>query len=220
MLDREILNIIDHTFLKSTVTKKDLNQLCEDAMEYGFYSVCVNPVHIKYCKKILLDSGVKVASVIGFPLGENLTKIKALEAKQAIKEGADELDMVMCISKAKEGKWNYVEKDIKAVVEAAAGATVKVILETTYLTQKEIEEACACAVRAGADYVKTSTGLFGEGATVENVALMKKAVNNKCKVKAAGGIRNLEQARKMVEAGASRIGTSNGVAIAKEIMGM
>ena len=219
MTERDVIGMIDHTILKQNVKKTEIAKACEDALEYGFYSVCVYPVHIKTCKKILDDSGVKVATVVGFPHGETLSKSKAAEARQVIKEGADEIDMVMCISKAKEGKWNYVEKDIKGVVDAAEGAPVKVIIETCLLTDEEITEACKAAARAGAAFVKTSTGFVGEGATEKNVALMKEAVKNKCEVKAAGGIRTLEQAMAMARAGATRIGTSAGVAIAKELTG-
>ncbi len=219
MTERDVIGMIDHTILKQTASKTEIAQACEDALEYGFYSVCVYPVQIKTCKKILDGSGVKVATVVGFPHGETLSKTKAAEARQVIKEGADEIDMVMCLSKAKEGKWNYVEKDIKGVVEAAEGAPVKVILETCLLTDNEITEACKAAMRAGAAFVKTSTGFVGEGATVKNVELMKETVKNKCEVKAAGGIRTLDQAMAMAKAGATRIGTSSGVAIAKELMG-
>lgn len=170
---RRLLKKIDHTLLKQTATKADLKKLCDEAMEYGFYSVCVQPVHVREVCAYLGDSPVDVACVVGFPMGENLTETKVFETKKAIADGADEVDMVACISAVKNGNWAYVKKDIKKVVAAAKGRPVKVILETSLLTRDELVKGCQCAKDAGASFVKTSTGFFGGGATAEDVRLMK-----------------------------------------------
>ena len=216
---RRLLKKIDHTLLKQTATKADLKKLCDEAMEYGFYSVCVQPVHVREVCAYLGDSPVDVACVVGFPMGENLTETKVFETKKAIADGADEVDMVACISAVKNGNWAYVKKDIKKVVAAAKGRPVKVILETSLLTRDELVKGCQCAKDAGASFVKTSTGFFGGGATAEDVRLMKEAVKGACFVKASGGIKNGEQFKSMLDAGADRVGTSSGVEIAKDLNG-
>ncbi len=204
---------IDHTILKATATTDDILKLCNEANTYHFASVCVNPIHVALARKLLNGTDVMVCTVIGFPLGANTTSVKVFETTQAIADGADEVDMVIAIGQAKEQNWDYVYNDIKAVVDAANGVLVKVIIETCYLTDEEKIMACKMAAKAGADYVKTSTGFGTGGATVEDVCLMKKTVNGVCKVKASGGIRNKDQFEAMISAGADRIGCSAGVAI-------
>lgn len=208
--------MIDHTLLKAETTKEQIKVLCEEAKEYGFASVCVNPTWVKYAAELLQGSDVKVCTVIGFPLGANTTETKAFETKNAIENGATEVDMVINIGALKDGDDELVERDIKAVVEAAKGkALTKVIIETCLLTEEEKVRACELSVKAGADYVKTSTGFSTGGATVEDVALMRKTVGPNIGVKASGGVRNTEDAQKMIEAGATRIGASAGVSIVK-----
>lgn len=203
---------IDHTVLKATASIEDVKKLCEEAREHQFASVCVNPVHVPMAAEMLAGSGVDVCTVIGFPLGANRPAIKVAETKLAIEEGATEVDMVINIGAALEHRYEDVESEIAAVVEAARNkALVKVILETCYLGQAEIEAVSKCSVRAGADFVKTSTGFGTGGATVEDVSLMKKTVGDAAQVKASGGIRTKEDAEKMIEAGATRIGASCGV---------
>lgn len=204
---------IDHTVLKAVATEKDIINLCEEAKVYDFKSVCVNPTWIKTAKKALENSDVLVCTVIGFPLGANSSEVKAFETTTALADGANEVDMVINVGRAKMGDWEFVEKDIKAVVDAAKGVLVKVIIETCYLTDEEKEMACKCAVNAGADFVKTSTGFGTGGATPKDVKLMYDTVNGVCKVKASGGIRCLEDFNKMIEAGAERVGCSAGVKI-------
>ena len=204
---------IDHTILKAVATKDDILKLCNEANEYHFASVCVNPANVSLARKLLTDSDVLVCTVIGFPLGANHSAVKAFETTQAITDGADEIDMVINIGEAKAHNWDYVYEDIKAVVDAANGVLVKVIIETCYLTDEEKVMACKMAVRAGADFVKTSTGFGTGGATVNDVKLMKDTVKDSCKVKASGGIRSIEDFNAMIEAGADRIGCSAGVKI-------
>lgn len=206
--------LIDHTILAPQATKEDVERVCKEAMEYGFHSVCVNSSFVYYCARLLKDSGVAVCTVIGFPLGAMSTAGKTAEAEQAIRDGASELDMVIHIGMIKSGDWEYVKQDISSVVEAAKGrAIVKVILETCLLTDDEKVKACRICKECGADFVKTSTGFSKGGATIEDVALMRRTVGSGMGVKASGGIRSLEDAQAMVEAGAVRLGTSSGVAI-------
>lgn len=213
-----ILGMIDHTILKPEATKDMVEKLCKEAMEYKFAAVCVNPYYVRFCKDILKGSSVKVATVIGFPLGANTNEVKAFETRDAINNGADEIDMVINIGALKVKDYKTVKEDIEAVVEAAKDkAIVKVIIETYLLTDEEKIKACELSMEAGADFVKTSTGFSNGGATVEDVKLMKSIVGDKLEVKASGGVRDLESAKKMVEAGATRLGTSSGVKIAKEI---
>jgi len=215
----DIAKYIDHTNLKPYATKEDIIKLCEEAKKYGFYAVCVNPYRVKLAKEQLKDTNVKVASVIGFPLGATSTEVKVFEAKKALEDGADELDMVINIGALKDRDYDYVKRDIEEVVRVAheKGAIVKVIIETCYLTDEEKEMACKLAMEAGADFVKTSTGFGRGGATVKDVKLMRKVVGDKLGVKAAGGIRTYEQALEMIKAGANRIGTSSGVKIVEGI---
>lgn len=214
----EVLGIIDHTILKPDATEEMIEKLCKEAKEYGFAAVCINPYYVKLCKKLLKDSKVKIATVIGFPLGANTSQTKAFEAKNAIENGCDEVDMVINIAALKSKDYSTVKEDIKAVVEAAMGkALVKVIIETSFLNNEEKVKVCELAMESGADFVKTSTGFSASGATVEDVKLMKKVVGDKLGIKASGGIRDLETAKKMIEAGANRLGASSGVKIAKEL---
>ncbi len=204
---------IDHTILKPDTTKAQVKVICDEAKKYQFASVCVNQYNTAFVKNELKDSDVKVCTVVGFPLGAVTKDVKAFETKQAIADGADEIDMVINIGALKDGLEDEVYEDIKAVVEAAAGATVKVIIETCLLTDEQKEIACKLAVKAKADFVKTSTGFSSGGATVEDVRLMKEAVAGQAKVKASGGVRDYEDAMAVIEAGADRIGASSGVAI-------
>ena len=205
--------MIDHTVLKADTPLETVKRICDEAMEYGFASVCINPCHVAYCADYLKNSDVNVCTVIGFPLGANTSAVKAFETKDAIANGADEIDMVMNIGALKDKNYDLVRNDVKAVVEAANGTLVKVILETCLLTEDEIKKACELCVEAKADYVKTSTGFSTRGATIEDVQIMKAAVQGKAKVKAAGGVRTHEDMVKIVEAGADRIGTSAGCSL-------
>lgn len=208
--------MIDHTVLKADTPLETVKRICDEAMEYGFASVCINPCHVAYCADYLKDSDVNVCTVIGFPLGANTSAVKAFETKDAIANGADEIDMVMNIGDLKDKNYDLVRDDVKAVVEAANGTLVKVILETCLLTEDEIKKACELCVEAKADYVKTSTGFSTRGATIEDVRIMKEAVHGKAKVKAAGGVRTPEDMVKIVAAGADRIGTSAGCSLVKK----
>lgn len=205
---------IDHTILKPDASRDAVLKVCLEARENHFFSVCVNPYYVPLVKTELAGSDVKVCSVIGFPLGANTTVIKALEAKQAIDDGADEIDMVINVAALKNGELDLVSADIHAVAEACSGrALLKVIIETCLLTDAEKVKACELAVAAGADYVKTSTGFSSGGATVADILLMRKTVGPEIGVKASGGVRDRETALALVEAGASRIGASASVAI-------
>ena len=208
--------MIDHTVLKADTPLETVKRICDEAMEYGFASVCINPCHVAYCADYLKDSDVNVCTVIGFPLGANTSAVKAFETKDAIANGADEIDMVMNIGALKDKNYDLVRDDVNAVVEAANGTLVKVILETCLLTEDEIKKACELCVEAKADYVKTSTGFSTRGATIEDVRIMKEAVHGKAKVKAAGGVRTPEDMVKIVAAGADRIGTSAGCSLVKK----
>jgi deoxyribose-phosphate aldolase len=204
---------IDHTLLKPEVTKQEVEHICSEAREHSFASVCVNPTWVSLSHKLLRNSGVKVCTVIGFPLGATLPEVKAAETRQTITQGAEEVDMVINVGALKSGDLALVEHDIRSVVRAAGRRTVKVILETCLLTDEEKVQACTIAQRAGADFVKTSTGFNKGGATVTDVALMRKVVGPTMGVKASGGVRSYDEACKMVEAGATRIGASASVAI-------
>ena len=207
----DIAKMIDHTMLKADATTETIKKYCSEAKEYGFASVCVNTCHVPLVAEELKGSDVKVCCVVGFPLGAMSTAAKAFEAKTAVQEGADEVDMVINVGGMKDGNYEMVKSDIKAVVDASEGRTVKVIIETCLLTKDEIVKACELSVEAGADFVKTSTGFSTGGALVEDVALMKKTVGDRAKVKASGGIRTYEQAMELINAGAERIGAGNGV---------
>ena len=215
MNSTQIAKMIDHTILKATTTKEDVVKICKEAKEYGFFSVCINPANIELAKEELKGSNVKVCTVIGFPLGANTSAVKAFETKDAIAKGADEVDMVINIGALKSRNLKLVEDDIKAVVEASGSKLVKVIIETCLLTDEEKVEACQLAKLAGADFVKTSTGFSTGGATIEDIELMREAVGPIMGVKASGGARTLEAAKAFIKAGATRIGTSSGVAIMK-----
>lgn len=213
----KLASMIDHTILKPEAGKEQVETICREAREYGFASVCVNSSYVPLCAELLRDTEVKVCTVIGFPLGAMSTVAKAAEARQAILDGAEELDMVIHIGMLKDGNNEYVEQDIHSVVEEARGkAAVKVIIETCLLSEEEKVRACLLAKKAGADYVKTSTGFSTGGATAEDIALMKKTVGKDMKVKASGGIRTREKAEEMRKAGADRIGTSSGIRIVEE----
>ena len=202
---------IDHTALKADTTKATIDKLCQEAKQYDFASVCVNPTWVHYCADYLKDTDVKICTVIGFPLGANTSEVKAFEAKNAIENGADEVDMVINIGALKDGNTDFVYRDIKAVVDASEGHCVKVIIETCLLTDEEKVTVCQLAVQAGATFVKTSTGFSTGGATPHDVALMKKTVGDACEVKASGGVRNYADMMAVITAGATRIGTSAGV---------
>lgn len=205
---------IDHTLLKQDATREQIKLLCEEAAEHVFASVCVNPYWVSYASELLADSEAKVCTVIGFPLGANTTATKVFEAKNAIENGANEIDMVINVGELKGGNFDFVQADIAAVVEAShPTAIVKVIIETCLLTKEEIVKACELSVAAKADFVKTSTGFSTGGATFEDVKLMKETVGDNALVKASGGVRSKEDALKMIELGASRIGTSSGIAL-------
>ena len=212
--NRELAAIIDHTLLKPEATQGEVDKLCEEARQYHFCSVCVNTSWVSRCRDLLRGSGVKVCCVVGFPLGAMESRSKAYESREAITNGADEIDMVVNIGALKSKDYALVEKDIRAVVQAARGKISKVILETGLLTDEEKVMACQLAKKANATFVKTSTGFVkGSAATVEDVALMRRTVGPRMGVKASGGVRSLADALKMIEAGATRIGTSSGVAI-------
>ena len=212
----ELNKYIDHTLLKPEATKEQITKLCEEARQYDFASVCVNTCYVPLAKQLLAGSDVKVCCVVGFPLGAMDTVSKAFEAKTAVANGAQEVDMVINIGALKDKDYDYVTKDIAAVVEASKPAIVKVIIEACLLTDEEKVEACKCSMNAKAEFVKTSTGFSTHGATPEDVALMKKTVGNVCKVKAAGGVRSYDDAMKMIEAGADRLGCSAGIKVMEE----
>lgn len=204
---------IDHTMLKADASRETIIRYCKEAKEYGFASVCVNSCFAKLVTEQLKDSDVMTCCVVGFPLGAMSTRAKAYEAKCAVEDGASEIDMVINISALKDKDYDLLKEDIKAVVEASKPAKVKVIIETCLLTDEEKIKACEISVEAGAAFVKTSTGFSTGGATVEDIALMRKTVGDRCLVKASGGVRTPEQAKAMIDAGADRIGAGNGVVL-------
>ncbi|WP_249594849.1 deoxyribose-phosphate aldolase [Peribacillus frigoritolerans] len=215
-MSQNVAGLIDHTLLKADATKEQIKVLCEEAREYNFASVCVNPTWVEYASELLEGSEVKVCTVIGFPLGATTPETKAFETKDAIANGAHEVDMVINIGALKDKDDELVERDIRAVVAASTGkALSKVIIETSLLTDEEKVRACELAVKAGTDYVKTSTGFSTGGATVEDITLMRKTVGPDIGVKASGGVRNTSDAQNVIEAGATRIGASAGVSIVK-----
>ena len=219
---RDWSSLIDHTLLKPEASEKDIKKLCDEAAQYGFASVCVNPSWVKKASEFLRGTSVPVCTVIGFPLGATLSDVKAFEARRSIFNGAKEVDMVINIGALKSGDDCTVEDDIRAVVEAAHenGVLCKVIIETALLTDEEKVRACLASKNAGADFVKTSTGFAKGGATAEDVALMRRVVGSGLGVKASGGVKGIEDAKAMVEAGATRIGASVGVKIAQEASGI
>lgn len=211
-----IAALIDHTLLKPDAIRDEVRQLCEEARTHGFASVCVNPVYVSFCAREMEGSSIPVCTVIGFPLGGTVTSVKVDETRRAFRDGAREFDMVMNIGALKDGDFATVEADIRQVVKAAGECVVKVIIETSLLTREEKVTACRLVQKAGAHFVKTSTGFSGQGATVEDVALMRRVVGPSVGVKASGGIKTYQDAVAMVEAGASRIGSSAGVAIVSQ----
>lgn len=208
-----LAKLIDHTILKPIAQRADIERVCAEARKYGFCSVCINPVWVAYAKQLLKGSNVKVCTVIGFPLGANTSAVKAYETKDALNNGADEIDMVINIGALKDKDYDTVLADIQAVRQACQGHTLKVIIETSQLTDDEKVKACEISAQAGADFVKTSTGFTGGGATAADVALMKKSIPAHMQVKASGGVRTREDFDAMVSAGATRIGASSGVKI-------
>lgn len=213
MKKHDIARMIDHTLLAPNASSEDIRRLCREAAENDFASVCIQPCYVPLAAECLKGSRAKVCTVIGFPLGVNCTEIKAAEAAKAVADGADEVDMVLNRSLVADGRWDEVQKDIEAVVAAAKGRLVKVILEATELQPDELAEAARTAVTAGADFVKTSTGFVGGGARVEDIRIMKEAVGDRAQIKASGGIHSYDEAMAMIAAGATRIGASAGLAI-------
>ena len=206
---------IDHTILKATASSADVQKLCEEAIEHEFYSVCVNGCYVADAKHLLQGTDVKVAAVVGFPLGAMTTTSKVFEAKEAIENGASEIGMVINVAKLKDGEFDYVENEIRLIKEAIGNNVLKVIIETCYLTDEEKVKACELSLVAKADFVKTSTGFGTGGATYEDVKLMKSVVGDNAKVKASGGVRDKETAQKYIDLGAERLGTSSGIEIVK-----
>ncbi len=217
-ITKEILaSYIDHTILKPNATPEDVKRLCEEAKKYGFHSVCVNPYFVPLAKKELEGTGIKVVSVVGFPLGSTFKEVKFEEAKRLCDAGVDEIDMVMNLAAFKSGDYDYVKEEIRGVVEISKPRTVKVIIETCYLSQEEKIKAAKIVMEAGAHFVKTSTGFGPEGAKVEDIRLLKSIVGDKIGIKASGGIRDAKKAIQMIEAGATRIGASHGVEIVESL---
>ena len=211
----ELNKYIDHTILKATASSSDVQKLCEEAIEHEFYSVCVNGCYVADAKQLLQGTDVKIAAVVGFPLGAMTTAAKVFEAKEAVENGASEIDMVINVAKLKDGEFEYVENEIRQIKEAIGENVLKVIIETCYLTDEEKVKACELSLVAKADFVKTSTGFGTGGATYEDVKLMKSVVGDNAKVKASGGVRDKETAQKYVNLGAERLGTSSGIEIVK-----
>lgn len=209
----DLASYIDHTLLKAEATSRQIEVLCQQAVQYRFASVCINPSYVQFCRDILGKEDIAVCTVVGFPLGANLMVMKAFEAENAIRDGATEIDMVMNIGAFKDKRFDYVLDDIKKVKQICGNLILKVIIETAYLDNQEKVDACFICRDAGADFVKTSTGFALVGATIEDVKLLKKTIGNSLKIKAAGGIRNRATAEAMIKAGADRLGTSSSVAI-------
>ncbi len=219
MNEKQLPDHIDHTTLKIDTKNTDIKKLCSEAETYNFYAVCVPPYFVRNASMLLKGSDVKIATVIGFPLGYSATPSKASEIQKAIDDGADELDVVINVSAVKSGDWNYVHNDIKTVALATQmkGKIIKVILETGLLNKNEIKKLCEICTDVGVDYVKTSTGFNGEGATLEVVAFLRENLPSSIKIKASGGIRTTKKAEEMIEAGADRLGTSSSIKIVKGI---
>ena len=219
MTKEQLAQMIDHSLLRPNATREELKKFCQESVEYRFKAVCINPVHVKEAVQLLDGKNVLVCSVVGFPFGTHSPKAKAYETQEVIRLGAREVDMVIRVGALVEKRDQEVIEDIRTVVEAAQGCPVKVILETCYLSQKEKVRACQLVMEAGASFVKTSTGFASGGATAEDVRLMRETVGKAFGVKAAGGIRTFEDALRMIEAGASRLGTSSSVNIMKALIG-
>lgn len=207
---------IDHTLLKPNTQLKQIRRLCDEAIQYEFYSVCVNPIWVSECSKMLNGTDIKVCTVVGFPLGANSTKVKCLEIETAINDGANEFDMVINIGKLKDGRTDFVLNELKKCKQIAGKRTLKVIIETGLLNKKEIKMAVKLIEQAGCDFVKTSTGFNIRGVQVEDILYIKQIVSDKLKIKASGGVKTLKFTRQLIDAGAERIGTSNSVAIMSE----
>ena len=216
---KNLASYIDHTLLAQDASFNQIKKLCDEAKEHNFCSVCVNSSYVAFAKENTKDSNVKVCSVVGFPLGAMSTKAKAYEAKEAIKDGADEIDMVINVGWLKSGRVDLVKGDIKALREATEGKVLKVILETALLNEEEIKEVCQIAKELKVDFVKTSTGFSTRGASLEDIKIFKSVVGDEIGIKASGGIRSYEKAIEMIEAGATRLGTSSGIAIVKGLDG-
>lgn len=212
----EVNHHIDHTMLRPTAGRSAIKTLCEEAVAYGFFAVCVHPCYVGYARELLEGTSVKVATVIGFPMGMNTIEVKVAETMQALQTGADEIDMVINSAEFLSENYDYTLEEISRVKEVVGDNTLKVIIETSNLTPEQIACVSKIAVNGGADYVKTSTGYFGEGATESNVATIRRAVGNKCRIKASGGIRDYAFAKRLIDAGADRIGASAGVKIVEE----
>ncbi len=217
MTKKDLAGLIDHTLLKPDATHENIKRLCEEALQFGFYSVCINPCFVKPAKELLRNSDVRVTTVIGFPLGMTLTEVKVYEAMNASLLGADELDIVINIGALKSGDWDTVRKDISDVIMATKGLIHKVIIETCYLTDDEKRKVVEIALEAGSEFIKTSTGFGPRGAQLSDIRLIKNIVGDTAGIKAAGGIRTLSQVLDLLKAGAARIGTSAGVKIAGEL---
>ena len=216
-MKQQINKLIDHTNLKSDATKENIKQLCKEAVTWNFQAVCLNPSYVKFAAVELLNTEIKICTVVGFPLGAVPSETKVFEARNAVEHGAHEIDMVINIGALKEGDYTYVLKELREVINASKPAPVKVIIETYLLTEAEKRDACKLVMDAGASFVKTSTGFAGGGATAEDVALLKSIVGEKVKIKASGGIKNKDKLMEMVRSGADRIGTSSGVQIMESI---
>ncbi len=209
----QLKDYIDHTLLAATATEAEIRNLCEEAKEHGFYAVCVNSCYVPLAKDFLKGSSVKLAATIGFPLGASSTRAKIQEARTAVSDGSEEIDMVINIGFFKDEKYDEVRSEIQEIKKAIGNKILKVIIETGYLTDKEIAKATELVMQAGAEYVKTSTGFGSRGASLKDIEIMKKVVNDKVKIKASGGIRDAETASKYIDLGVSRIGTSSGIKI-------
>lgn len=222
MEKHKLSKMIDQTVLKADATMEEINKLCKDAKKYDFACVMINPCMINYCKEALIGSNIHIGTVIGFPLGQNMLQTKIEEAKLALINGAKEIDYVLNISELQKGNLEYIKEEMHQITEISHknDAICKVILETCYLTKEQIESVCKIAVEEGIDFVKTSTGFGTKGATIEDVLLMKKVVGDKVKIKASGGIRTYDFAIQLIEAGAQRIGTSNGITIVNGLDGV
>ena len=207
----EIKKYIDHTLLKPTATKTQINRLCNEAIEYGFFAVCINGCHVSYAKSKLENSNVKIAAVIGFPLGAMTAESKVFEAQDCIKNGATEIDMVINIGKLLDEDFEYVENEIRLIKEAIGNNVLKVIFENCYLSKAQIKKASQLSINAGADFIKTSTGFGSSGAILEDLEIMKGVSQDKIQIKAAGGIRDIKTAKKYIEMGVTRLGNSSGV---------
>lgn len=210
-----IAKLIDHSLLKPDALKEDIEKLCKEAEEYGFFSVCIHPYFVGMAKKMLAGNDIKLTTVIGFPLGVTLTRVKIFEAMECVQDGAQELDIVINIGAAKAGRWDVVKREISDLLMATPETVHKIIIETHYLTDEEKIKASLIAIEVGAEFIKTSTGFAPRGATVKDIAMIKAVTNGKIGIKAAGGIRTLKDAVELIEAGATRIGTSHGVEIIK-----